>query len=232
MSKKVKYIISLCLLVAAAINFGPVLWGVHLINKSQEDSGGDEVFTGLVTGVFNETTHNALNHFNLGFISIRLQSRFVDDKLDEFKPMIYSFSTESEESIVISNRLIDDVNVGELVSRLKLERPFEVDFISNELDLFTTLINLKPNDINVFSSLSEINQMLALLSFRKIYIYKSEKAFYYFKLGNQLEAIQLVESRNKGRILLFNNNDWLAEINYDSLTEASFAILLSNIEVN
>ncbi|KZN70381.1 hypothetical protein [Pseudoalteromonas luteoviolacea] len=232
MSKKVKYLISLCFLIAVTIKFVPVLWGIYLVDKSQKDSGGDEVFSGLVTGVLNEAAHSSLNHFDLGFISIGLQSRFVDDKLDEFKPIMYSFSAENEENIVISNRLLEDVNVGDLVSKLKLENKLKIDFISNELDLFTTLINLKPNRINVFSSLSEVNQMLALLSFRNIYIYKSEKEFYYFKLGGQLEAIQLVESPENGRILLFHSKGWLAEINYDSLTQTSLAILLSNIEVN
>ncbi|RZM76481.1 hypothetical protein C3B51_18110 [Pseudoalteromonas rubra] len=232
MSRKVKYIISLCLLLAVAINFGPVLWGIYLINKSQKDAGGGEVFTGLVSGVFNETTHNALNRFDLGFISIGLQGRFVDDKLDEFKPMMYSFSSEAGESVVISNRLLEDVNVGYLVSKLRQSSNFGIDFISNDFDFFKILINLQPNNIGVFSSLSEINQMLALLSFRGIYIYKSEKEFYYFKLDEKLEIIQLVESRSKGRVLLFHNKVWLGEINYDSLTKERLSILLSNIKVN
>ncbi|MBQ4835718.1 hypothetical protein [Pseudoalteromonas luteoviolacea] len=231
MSKKVKYIISFCLLVAIVIKFGPILWGIYLIDKSKSEAGGGEVFTGLVTVTFKKVTSKPSNQFDLGFLSIGLPDGFVDDKLDEFKPTMHSFSAETEESITISDMSLEDMHTGYLVSNLKHENTVGIDFINSELGLFLTLTNLNPDKVNVLSSLLEVSQMVVLLKLRSIFIYGKEKEFYYFRVDDHLEAIQLVEKQDKGRILLFHNKNWLAEIYYQSLTQESLNILLSNIQV-
>ncbi|MCG7551163.1 hypothetical protein [Pseudoalteromonas sp. Of7M-16] len=231
MSKKVKYIISFCLLVAIVIKFGPILWGIYLIDKSKSEAGGDKVFTGLVTVTFKKVTSKPSNHFDLGFLSIGLPDGFVDDKLDEFKPVMHSFSAETDGSIIISNMSLEDMHTGYLVSSLKRGNTVGIDFMNSELELFLTLTNLKPDRVDVFSSLLEVSQMLVLLNLRVLYVYKSEKEFYYFRVDEHLEAIQLVEDLDGGRILLFHNKNWLAEIHYQSLTQESINVLLSNIQV-
>lgn len=229
MTKRIIILILLTVLLAT-VNFGPTLWGKYLIYKSVENLGGEQAFSKLVSLEFEE--YSTSNYIDLNFITIGLPEGFEDDGVDEFKPSMHSISNQAGSNLVISNRSLDDVNVGKLVSRLKGNSKFGVDFIETDFDLFSTLVNLNPKEISVFSSADEIEKMLFLLNFRMIYVYKTENEFYYFRLNDRLKAIQLRESALKGRVLLFYNNNWLAQINYDSLSQDDIDLFLSNLTVN
>jgi len=235
MSKKVKLIISIFLFLFLTIKFGTALWGIHLVGKSVNNLGGEHVFKELASKSLTKVdlrNLRDLGHFELGYISIGLPKSFSDDGLDEFKPKMHSFSDELGNNLVIANRLLEDVNIGSLVSKLKRKNKFEIDFVDNDFDLLSSLINLRPNEIGIFSSTTQINQMLALLEFRMIYINHNESEFFYFRVNESLEVIQLSEGLNKGRVLIFNNKKWLAEVNYDFLTQQSLYVFLSNLKIN
>lgn len=228
---KIKLIISLFLFVFIAIKLGTALWGMHLINRTIINLGGAEVFKELATRNLTKIDISNLSRFELGFISIGLPKGFSDDALDEFKPRMYSFSDELGNNLVISNRLLEDINISSLVSELRSKNNFEIDFVNNDFDLFLSLINLRPNEIGIFSSPTKIKQMLALLQFRMIYINNNESEFFYFRINESLEAIQLSEGANKGRVLIFNNKKWLAEVNYDFLTQQNLHLFLVNLKI-
>lgn len=230
MLKKIKILTLLCVLLLVSVNWGPTLWGMYLISKSVESLGGEKAFNKLVTREFEK--YSTLNQIDLDFITIGLPEGFEDDKLDEFKPSMYSLSNQSGSNLVISNRLLDDVNVSKLVSELKRNDKFGIDFIESDFDLFSSLVNLTPKEISVFSSAAEVENMLILLNFRMIYVYKAEREFNYFKLDDRLAAIQLREDALKGRVLLFDNKNWLAEVNYDSLSQDDIDTFLANLTIN
>jgi hypothetical protein len=232
MSKKVKLIISIFLFLCLTIKFGTALWGIHLVGKSVNNLGGEDVFKELASKSLTKVEIRNLRHFELGYISIGLPKSFSDDGLDEFKPKMHSFSDELGNNLVIANRLLEDINIGSLVSKLKRKNNLEIDFVDNDFDLFSSLINLRPNEIGIFSSPTKIKQMLALLQFRMIYINHNESEFFYFRVSESLEVIQLSEGFNKGRVLIFNNKKWLAEVNYDFLTQQSLYVFLSNLKIN
>ena len=228
-TKKIKILALLFVLLLVSVNWGPTLWGMYLISKSVESLGGEKAFNKLVTREFEK--YSTLNQIDLDFITIGLPEGFENDEIDEFKPSMYSLSNQSGSNLVISNRLLDDVNVSKLVSRLKRNDKFGIGFIESDFDLFSSLVNLTPKEISVFSSAAEVEKMLVLLNFRMIYVYKTEREFNYFKLDDRLEAIQLREHAFKGRVLLFDNKNWLAEINYDSLSQDDIDTFLANLTI-
>lgn len=112
---------------------------MHLINRTIINLGGAEVFKELATRNLTKIDISNLSRFELGFISIGLPKEFSDDALDEFKPRMYSFSDELGNNLVISNRLLEDIS--SLVSELRSKNNFEIDFVNNDFDLFSSLIN-------------------------------------------------------------------------------------------